>query len=63
MTTKNPHISLLIMMKDEEERLHVTLNSCLGHVDSIVAYDTGSTDNTIKILREFCEKHKLPLKL
>ena len=63
MTTKNPHISLLIMMKDEEERLHITLNSCLGHVDSIVAYDTGSTDNTIKILKEFCEKHKLPLKL
>jgi len=63
MTTKNPHISLLIMMKDEEARLHVTLNSCIGHVDSIVAYDTGSTDNTVKILKEFSEKHKLPLRL
>lgn len=66
MSTKNsksPHIALLIMMKDEEARIHVTLNSCIGFVDSIVAYDTGSTDNTIKIVRDFSEKHKIPLRL
>jgi glycosyltransferase involved in cell wall biosynthesis len=60
---KEPHISLLIMMKDEEKRIHVTLESCIGHINSIVAYDTGSTDNTIKILTDFAEKNKIPLRL
>ena len=63
MKEKNPHISLLIMMKDEEARLHITLESCIGYVDSIVAYDTGSTDNTIKILKDFSDKNKIPLRL
>ena len=63
MTTKKPHISLLIMMKDEEARIHVTLNSCIGFIDSVVAYDTGSTDKTIEILRDFTEKNKIPLRL
>jgi glycosyltransferase involved in cell wall biosynthesis len=61
--SKIPHIALLIMLKDEEKRLHVTLDSVVGTVQSIVAYDTGSTDNTIKILKEFSEKHNIPLKL
>lgn len=60
---KKPHIALLMMMKDEEKRLHVSLESVVGFVDSIVVYDTGSTDNTIKILKEFCLKHKIPLRL
>ena len=63
MTTKIPHIALLIMMKDEEKRLYVTLESCLGYINSIVAYDTGSTDNTIKILKDFSDKNKIPLRL
>jgi glycosyltransferase involved in cell wall biosynthesis len=52
-----------MMMKDEEKRLHVSLESVVGFVDSIVVYDTGSTDNTIKIIKEFCLKHKIPLRL
>jgi glycosyltransferase involved in cell wall biosynthesis len=60
---KNPHIAALIMMKDEESRLHVTLKSIIGYVKSIVAYDTGSTDNTLKILKEFCDQNKIPLRL
>lgn len=61
--SKNPHIALLIMMKDEEKRLHVTLESTVGYVNSIVAYDTGSTDNTVKIIQEFSKKHNIPLRL
>lgn len=60
---KKPHIALLMMMKDEEKRLHVSLESVVGIVDSIVAYDTGSTDNTLQILRDFSDKHKIPLRL
>lgn len=60
---KKPHIALLMMMKDEEKRLIVSLESVVGIVDSIVAYDTGSTDNTLQILRDFSNKHKIPLRL
>lgn len=63
MTKTKPHIALLIMMKNEEKRIHVTLESIVGFVDSVVVYDTGSTDNTLKILKEFTEKHKIPLRL
>ena len=44
---KKAHIALVIMVKNENKRLHVTLNSVLGHVNSIIMYDTGSDDNTI----------------
>jgi len=57
------HIALLMMVKNEKKRLHVTLESVIGHVDSLIIYDTGSTDNTREIVREFSEKHKIPLNL
>ena len=57
------HVALLLMCKNEKKRLRVTLNSVIGYVDSIVAYDTGSTDNTIEILEEFSKKHNIPLRL
>lgn len=60
---KNVHVALLIMVKNEKKRLHVTLNSVLGHVDSIVLYDTGSEDNTIEIASSFCEKHNIIFRL
>ena len=59
----SPHLALHIMMKDEQDRLHVTLESVKEHVDSIVAYDTGSTDNTIQILETFCKKNNIILRL
>jgi glycosyltransferase involved in cell wall biosynthesis len=57
------HIGLLMMLKDEERRLPVTLKSTVGFVDSIIVYDTGSTDRTIEILKEHCKKHDVPLHL
>lgn len=57
------HIALLLMCKNETKRIHVTLESIIGFVDSIVIYDTGSTDNTIDILTKFSKKHNIPLRL
>ncbi len=57
------HIALLMMVKDEEKRIGVSLQSVLGYVDSIIIYDTGSTDRTLEIIQDFCEKEKLPLRL
>ena len=63
MGKREPHIALLLMCKNEKKRLHVTLESVVGFVDSIVAYDTGSTDNTIEILQNFSKKTGIPLRL
>lgn len=60
---KEPHIALLLMCKNETKRIHVTLDSVLNYVDSLVVYDTGSTDNTMDILKDFANEHKVPLRL
>jgi glycosyltransferase involved in cell wall biosynthesis len=58
------HIGLLMMLKNEQKRLQVTLDSLIDDqkqckVDSIMVYDTGSTDNTLDILSEFCKTHRV----
>lgn len=58
-----PTIGLLMMVKNETKRLHVTLNSVIGVVDALIMFDTGSTDNTIDIIKNFSEKHKINLYL
>jgi len=57
------HIAALLMVKNEKKRLHVSLNSIIDFADSLVIFDTGSTDNTIEICREFSEKNNIPLRL
>jgi glycosyltransferase involved in cell wall biosynthesis len=56
-----PTIGLLMMVKNEERRLHVSLNSVVGSVDAIIIYDTGSTDKTLDIIKEFSKKHRINL--
>ena len=58
-----PHIALLCMVKNEEKRIHVTLNSIIGTCSYIVIYDTGSTDNTINIIKDFSKNNNIPLRL
>jgi len=57
------HITALIMVKNEEKRIGVSLESLLDKVDSITIYDTGSTDNTIDIIKNFCQKYNMELRL
>lgn len=58
---KTPIIGCLMMVKDEEKRIHVSLDSVTGTVDCIIIYDTGSTDRTIEIITKHCEKHEINL--
>jgi glycosyltransferase involved in cell wall biosynthesis len=58
-----PTIGLLMMLKNEQKRLQITLDSVVGFVDALIIYDTGSTDNTINIVEKFSEKHKINLYL
>ena len=57
------HIAVLMMVKNEKKRLHISLESVIGFADSLVIFDTGSTDNTIEICQEFSKKHNIPLRL
>ncbi len=52
-----------IMVKNEEERIIRTLSTVIKHVGYVVVLDTGSTDNTIKIIRDYCKDQNVPLKL
>ena len=48
-----PFISACIIVKNEEEMLRNCLESIRSGVDEIIIVDTGSTDSTKKIAREF----------
>lgn len=56
-----PSIGLLMMVKNETKRIEITLKSVIGFVDAIIIYDTGSTDDTLKKIKEFAEKEKINL--
>jgi glycosyltransferase involved in cell wall biosynthesis len=58
-----PSIGALLMVKDEEKRIHVTLDSIKNYIKALIVYDTGSTDNTVNIIKSFAEKNKINLYL
>ncbi|WP_425058769.1 hypothetical protein SCACP_34250 [Sporomusa carbonis] len=49
-------LSLCMIAKDEEKNLPRCLRSVAGVVDEIIVVDTGSTDRTVEIAREFGAK-------
>ena len=59
----HPHLSVCMMVKDEEFGILISLNSVKTIVNSIVVLDTGSVDNTIGIVREWCIKNRKPFYL
>ena len=50
-------IGVLIMVKNEEASIAMTINSTRGFMEHVIVYDTGSTDRTIDIIREVCNKN------
>ena len=51
------------MIKNEEQRLEITLNSCKNIIKHLIIYDTGSTDNSIDIVTTYSKKHNIQLSL
>jgi glycosyltransferase involved in cell wall biosynthesis len=54
--TDDPKITLCMILKNEEDHIRRCLESIKGHVDEIVVVDTGSTDKTMDICREYGAK-------
>lgn len=54
-------VSACIIAKNEEENLPRLLKSLAGKFDDIVLVDTGSTDKTKEIAREYgCRVYEIP---
>ena len=49
-------ISLCMIVKDEEENIKDCLDSVQGIADEIIIVDTGSTDNTKSIAKNYTDK-------
>ena len=62
-TNKDTIIGVLLMIKNEAKSIAVTLNSTKHYFKHIIVYDTGSTDNTIHIVKECCRKNNQILHL
>ena len=49
-------LSLCMIVKDEEEVIRRCLDSVINIVDAIIIVDTGSTDKTKEIAKEYTRK-------
>lgn len=60
MNNTRPTLAFATMCKDEEHCIRECLDSVKDYVDYILVHDTGSTDNTIKIVNEFLAETGIP---
>lgn len=51
-------LGAVLMLKNEESSVKLTLDSVRDHVKHVIVFDTGSTDNTIDIIKRTCKKNK-----
>jgi glycosyltransferase involved in cell wall biosynthesis len=57
---KQSLLTVVLMVKNEEEVMAKTLEPLvLGGVDSFLIFDTGSTDRTIEVTKEFFKDHNI----
>jgi glycosyltransferase involved in cell wall biosynthesis len=54
-------IALVMMVKNEEKRIEVSMDSVKDYTDTFIFLDTGSVDNTITIIREYCKRNNITL--
>lgn len=60
---KNVSLALVMMVKNENKRILVSLDSVKDIVNKFVIMDTGSEDNTKTIIKEYCAKNDIELHL
>jgi glycosyltransferase involved in cell wall biosynthesis len=54
---------LAIMIKNEEKRIEVSFDSVKNYCNTFVVLDTGSTDKTIEICKDYCKQNNITLHL
>lgn len=52
-----PKIALGMIVKNEENVIIKTIESAMDAVDAVYIYDTGSTDSTIKVIKDLSKKY------
>ena len=60
---KVPRICLNMIVKNESKIIHRLLTSVLPMIDCYCICDTGSTDDTMKIIESFSREHNIPGKI
>ena len=53
-------VCLVSIVKNEQHIIERCLNSALGIIDYISICDTGSTDNTVQVIRDWGAKNNIP---
>jgi glycosyltransferase involved in cell wall biosynthesis len=56
---KDIHISVVLMVKNEQHHILKSLESIKDVAKSVILYDTGSTDKTISEAEKWCEENDL----
>jgi len=51
-----PEFTLAMIVKNEAHQMRKPLDELKGHVEEIIIVDTGSTDDTVKIAKEYTDK-------
>jgi glycosyltransferase involved in cell wall biosynthesis len=51
-------LAALLMLKNEETSVKATLHSIRDHIKHVIVFDTGSTDNTLDVIRNTCRRNK-----
>lgn len=57
----NNNIAVLLMLKNEENSIKITIDSFKNYFSKVIVLDTGSTDNTIEIIRKTCKNNNQQL--
>ena len=53
------NIIAALMVKNEEKRILVSLNSIKTSVSAVALYDTGSEDKTVSVVEDFCNENNI----
>lgn len=56
-------LAVVMMVKNEADSIKLSLDSFKDYIKSVIVFDTGSTDDTVHIIKETCKKNKQKLHL